>query len=443
MKCSDAAIHLWGRRIGAVSWDRGRETGVFQYDRDFAREGVEVAPMTMPLREAPYAFPGLDHYTFKRLPGLLADCLPDAFGNHIVHTWADLADSISAPVGRLRHVGARGIGAIEITPAVEQPCLDGAVNIARMVELINLGPAHRAMPDGSIESADIDRLLAACTAVGGARAKALVTFNRDTGEFRAGDRNGTGGFEPWILKFDGIYPKAARGQANEKGYGKIEYAYHTMAAEAGIDMAECRLHHEGGRSHFMTRRFDRAEDGQKLHMQSLAAMLHCSYSHPGATGYEQAMALIKQFRMGDEAAEQQFRRAVFNITARNQDDHVKNISFLMGQDGRWRLSPAYDVIHSYNPHAGWTRTHQMSLAGKCLGFEHDDLLRFGHTSGISVVRSRRMIDQVFAAVENWPAHAEKAGVDEREIAHIADTHRLNALTGPSRATLAAAAAPGS
>ena len=231
------------------------------------------------------------------------------------------------------------------------------------------------------------------------------------------------GYEHWLLKFDGVSNNRDRELADPQGFGKIEYAYHLMATEAGIDMSECRLHHEGGRSHFMTRRFDRDGRGRKIHMQSLGAMQHFDFNDPASHSYEQAVLTIRELGLGMDVVEQQCRRAVFNVVARNQDDHVKNISFLMDRSGSWQLSPAYDVAYSYNPQGSWTRDHQMSLAGKRNGFAHDDLMDFASNAGLKPARARQAVGEVVDSVEKWQGHAEKAGVEPSDIARIEKTFR--------------------
>ena len=435
---TDASVNLWGRRIGAVSWDPERGCGVFQYDPRFAAAGIELAPFVMPAREAPYAFPALGREAFKGLPGLLADALPDKFGNRLIDVWLATSgrslDTFS-PVDRLCYIGLRGMGALEFKPAIPRTVRHGKVEIAPLADLAHRIVAYHAQLHGKLGGVDdqaaIEDILTVGTSPGGARAKGVLAWNRHTGEFRSGQVDSKMGFEHWILKFDGVRYQSDWELADPQGYGKIEYAYHRMAQDAGVIMSECRLHHEGGRSHFMTRRFDRDEAGRKLHMQSLGALRHFDYNQPGAYAYEQAMDTIYKLGLGMAALEQQYRRTVFNIVARNQDDHVKNISFLMGRDGKWRLSPAYDVVYSYNPDGIWTGKHQMSVVGKRDNFEHKDLLRFAEISGIRRAAAGRSIDEVATVVANWPQYAAEAGVPQNDIRRIGATHRTAAMAATS------------
>ncbi|MDE2943495.1 MAG: type II toxin-antitoxin system HipA family toxin [Gemmatimonadota bacterium] len=427
---TDASVNLWGRQIGAVSWDAERGVGVFQYDPAFLSAGIEVAPLAMPVRETPYAFPALRD-AFRGLPGLLADALPDSFGHRLIDVW--LAETGRRPedfnpVDRLCYIGKRGVGALEFEPALRSG-RGSEVEIAQLVDLANRvldergRLAGRLGSDGDGEA--LEDILRVGTSAGGARAKAVLAWNPKTGEFRSGQVDVEAGFEHWILKFDGVANNRDRELADPLGYGRIEYAYHLMAREAGIEMSECHLHREAGRSHFMTRRFDRDAKGRKIHMQSLAALRHFDYNLPNAYAYEQAVETIRRLGLGMAVVEEQYRRAVFNVVARNQDDHVKNIAFLMNRNGTWRLSPAYDIAYAYNPRGRWTGRHQMSMAGKRDGFERADLLKFGETSGLRIPAASRVIDRVLAAVGNWWRFASEAGVEERDAGRIAKTHRLD------------------
>lgn len=270
----------------------------------------------------------------------------------------------------------------------------------------------------------LEDILNVGTSAGGARAKAVLAWNRESGEFRSGQVKVDEGYEHWLLKFDGVSNNRDKELADPQGFGKIEYAYHLMALEAGIDISECRLHHEGGRSHFMTRRFDRDGQGRKIHMQSLGAMQHFDFNDPVSYSYEQAILTIQDLRLGMDVVEQQYKRAVFNVVARNKDDHVKNISFLMDKSGSWQLSPAYDLAYSYNPSGSWTRNHQMSMAGKRNEFSHDDLMVFASNAGLKPARARQAIEEVAASVEKWRSHAEKADVEPSDVTRIQKTFRM-------------------
>ena len=431
-RMTDANVILWGRRIGAVSWDETRALGVFQYDPAFLNAGIEVAPLTMPARETPYEFPALNKESFKGLPGMLADALPDRFGNRLINAWlAETGKSSEAfnPVDRLCYIGRRGIGALEFEPALRRQTRAKTLEVARLVDLANLVLDERAnlagRLDGENDAESLEDILSVGTSAGGARAKAVLAWNPKTGEFRSGQLDADKGFQHWLLKFDGISNNRDKELADPQGYGKIEYAYACMAHAAGITMSKCRLHHEGGRSHFMTKRFDRDDAGRKIHMQSLGAMQHFDFNDPSAYSYEQAVMTIRDLDLGMVAVEEQFRRAVFNVIARNQDDHVKNISFLMDRSGKWSLSPAYDVAYAYNPSGTWTGAHQMSLAGRRDGFERDDILQFAASVGVKKRRALEILDKASASVRDWGKHAETAEVPPRDVARVEKAFRSN------------------
>jgi len=430
---NDARVILWGSVIGAVTWLEDREIGVFQYAPDFLRSGIQLSPLMMPLGEFPYEFPALARNTFKGLPGLVADSLPDKYGNAIIDAWlasqGRIAESFH-PVERLCYVGTRGMGALEYQPAtLGPPVSKRSVEVASLVDLANRILAERAR-FGGIFSGDDDReaindILRVGTSAGGARAKAILAWNKETNEFRSGQVDAAEGFEYWIMKFDGITSSNDAEVATPKGYGKIEYAYHLMAVEAGIEMTTCRLHHEGGRSHFMTKRFDRSANGRKLHMQSLGAIAHYDYRQPASYSHEQAIQVIRRMGLSRKDMDQQVLRAIFNIVARNCDDHVKNMAFLMNRRGEWRLSPAFDISYAWNPSGEWTSQHQMSVNGKRDGFEREDLISLAKAADIKKARAEQMIQRVIEVVRRWSDFAGKAGVNDEQIMKIQASHRTS------------------
>ena len=420
---NDARVMLWGSLIGAVTWLEDREIGVFQYSPDFLRSGIELAPIAMPLAEFPYEFPALARNTFKGLPGLLADALPDKYGNAIIDAWLASQGRTATsfhPVERLCYIGSRGMGALEFEPAIfSPPSSKRAVEVGNLVDLANRILNDRASL-GGVFSGDDDReaindILRVGTSAGGARAKAILAWNPETNEFRSGQVDAEQGFEHWIMKFDGVSSTRDSEIASPMGYGRIEYAYHLMAREAGIEMTPCRLHQEGGRSHFMTKRFDRTARGGKLHMQSLGAMAHFDYRQPASYSYEQAIQVIQRLGLSRKDMQQQVLRAFFNVVGRNCDDHVKNIAFLMDRRGEWSLSPAFDVSYAWNPTGEWTSRHQMSINGKREGFERADLLALASTAGIKRMRANQMLERVIEAVRRWPDFAGEAGVPDRRV----------------------------
>lgn len=429
-----AEVRLWGRTIGAVALEDGADVASFEYDPAFVRSGIEVSPLTMPLARHVYSFPALARETFQGLPGLLADSLPDRFGNVLINAW--LATQGRSPasfnaVERLCYTGMRGMGALEYAPVLgpHRARHSKPVEIDKLVELASEILTHRHNlqtsfgDNGSREEALRD-ILRVGTSAGGARAKAVIAWNPRTDEVRSGQIKADPGFEHWLLKFDGVSGNKDKEMEDPKGYGAIEYAYYRMATAAGITMSPCRLLEENGRRHFMTKRFDRQADGGKLHMQSLGALAHFDYNLAGAYAYEQALLVIRQLGLPMSTIEEQFRRMTFNIVARNQDDHVKNIAFLMDKTGRWSLAPAFDVTYSFQPSGKWTSQHQMTLNGKRDGFTLEDFRACAETVSMKRGRVEAIIEEVRRVVSRWPQFAQEAGVSADWQDKIARTLRL-------------------
>ncbi|MBN2319125.1 MAG: type II toxin-antitoxin system HipA family toxin [Acidobacteria bacterium] len=428
-----AAVKLWGSTIGAVALEEGADTAVFEYSRDFLQSGIEVAPLTMPLSDRIYRFPSLPARTFHGLPGLLADSLPDRFGNALINAWlatqGRTPESFNA-VERLCYTGVRGMGALEYEPATgprprktTQIQVDMLVDLAS--EILSRRSDIRISFEGNIRKKALQDILRVGTSAGGARAKAVIAWNPSTHEVRSGQVASGEGFEYWILKFDGVRGNKDKELEDPKGYGAIEYAYSKMAGDAGIKISACRLLEENGRRHFMTRRFDRLANGGKLHMQSLGALAHFDYNMSGSYGYEQALMVIRQLGLSMDTVEEMFRRMVFNIIGRNQDDHVKNIAFLMDRRGQWSLAPAYDITFSFNPFGKWTVSHQMTLNGKQDNFTLDDFKACAKSASMKKGRAESIIEEVQRVVAGWRDYAEAAGVSPDQMQHIQSTLLLD------------------
>jgi serine/threonine-protein kinase HipA len=428
-----AEVRLWGRTIGALSLAEGRDVAAFQFDPEFARSGIEVAPLVMPLSERVYEFPGLSRESFHGLPGMLADALPDRFGHALIDAW--LATQGRSPesfnaIERLCYMGTRGIGALEFRPTTgPQQRKSHELDVDALVQLASEVLTHRGNLRGYFNESGrehaLREILGVGTSAGGARAKAVIAWNPATNEVRSGQVPAGEGFEYWLLKFDGVAGNKDKELDDPMGYGAIEYAYHRMALAAGITMNECRLFEENGRRHFMTRRFDRLAGGEKLHMQSLGAIAHLDFNQAGAHGYEQAMQVIRELKLGPGAVEEQFRRMAFNIVARNQDDHVKNIAFLMDKSGAWSLAPAFDLTYSHNPAGAWTATHQMTMNGKRDGFAHEDFVECGKVALMKRGRAAAILDEVQAAVMRWPEFAAEARLSNEWTQRIGAEHRTH------------------
>ena len=426
-----ATVNLWGNRVGAVALDEFNN-GIFEFDPEFLKTGLDIAPVTMPLEKARqdsrHSFPGLRPETFKHLPGLLADSLPDKFGQALVDTW--LARQGRGPedfsiIERLCYTGTRAMGALEFQPSSTSH-LEQAVdiNLDQMVSLVREVFKHRNGLDATLTNDDevnqgaLLNILIVGTSAGGARAKAVIAFDEKSGQVMSGQTDAPRGFEHWLLKFDGAKDIEF---GETEGFGRIEYGYYLMAMDAGINMTNCRLLEENGRAHFMTRRFDRV-DGKKLHLQSLCAIAHYDFNMPGAYGYEQALMIMRKIRISRKEQLELYRRMVFNVIARNQDDHTKNIAFLMDQKGEWSLSPAFDMTYSYNPGGEWTHQHQMSINNKRDQITREDLLAVAQVSDLK--HASKIIDEVKAAVQNWPHYANQARLDKKRTEAIKKQHRI-------------------
>jgi serine/threonine-protein kinase HipA len=387
----------------------------------------------MPKSNSIYEFPGnrsrnTEDDAFNGLPGMLADSIPDKFGNALIDRWLasqGREPGSMNPVERLCYVGKRGMGALEYEPALRKKSNRAvSVDIPLLVELANEVVNQRSGLGGKLDQsqADLEEILRVGTSAGGARAKAVLAWNQETGEFKSGQLDAPPGFEHWLLKFDGVTDAGDREISDPKDYGRIEYAYYLMAVDCGIRMMPCRLHEENGRAHFMTKRFDRIGDA-KRHVQSLCALTHYDFNKARAYSYEQAVQVCRRLQLKAADIEQQVRRAFFNILARNQDDHTKNIAFIMDKAGAWSLSPAFDVAYAYNPEKFWTREHQMSLNEKTDAFSSDDLLSFARFAGLKTPRAKQVLKEISTSVSDWHVFAEQANVPSHKTARIRNAHR--------------------
>ena len=417
-----AEVYLWGTRIGIIHQDIAKSYASFEYDKDFIKSGIEVAPLRMPLAGNIYEFPGMVGEPFYGMPGLVADSLPDKFGNAVIEQWLmSLGKSLSdfTAIDRLCYTGKRGMGALEYVPAsTDIKDIDENINVKEMVKFASDILANRE--DISLKADDnltYAQLVQVGSSAGGARARAVIAWNEETNEVRSGQTKVGAGYDYWLMKFDNVSKNGDHGLEDKPEYTLIEYAYYLMAKKAGITMNECRIYENEGDHHFMTKRFDRV-DGKKLHMQSLGALAHISYQEPGVCGYELAAMYMKELGISYKEIEQFYRRMVFNCLAVNQDDHVKNISFIMDRTGKWSLSPAYDITFSYNPTNKWLRAHQMSVNGKTLGIGYPDLMEAGNKMGIKARRCSNIISEVEAAIAEFQVIANQVHIEEKTFEYI-------------------------
>ena len=406
-----AKVNMFGIPVGTFRWDEQYEIVRFEYDRSFVGRGLEPSPLMMPVREGRvYSFANLGKDTFNGLPGLLADALPDTYGRALFDRWLALTGRTSGnPIETLCFLGKRCMGALEFEPALDVGYdVHEKFEIDTLVEVAKDALAQKSSFGVNLnddKKAAIAEILRLGTSAGGQRAKAIIAYNPATGEVRSGQVEAPEGFDYYLIKLDGVSAQA--GFKATENYGRLEYSFYQLARACGIEMTECMLIEDNGRAHFMTKRFDR-EDGKKIHMQTLCGMAHYDFRLRRAYSYEQAFNVMRALRLPYSAAKEMFRRMVFNVVVRNQDDHTKNISFLMGEDGIWRLSPAYDMGYAYNPQGGWTSTHQMSINGKFDDITRKDLLVFATLNNIKEAES--IINEVCEMASRWTEMAKDCDV---------------------------------
>ena len=414
-----AFINIWNQRVGAIAWDSDTGVGSFEYDRTFFKNSWNLSPIKMSIENSNrriFTFSELrDIKTFRGLPGLLADVLPDKYGNALINTWlarnGRASDSLN-PVETLCFIGQRGMGALEFEPVTQKtPNTSSKIEINSLVEIAEKILAGRkdfsATLEPNEEKALLD-ILKIGTSAGGARAKAVIAYNPKTNEVRSGQADAPKGFTHWLIKFDGVTDKQFGASS---GYGRVEMAYYLMAKNAGIEMTECRLFEENGRAHFMTKRFDRELGKDKLHVQSFCAMQHYDFNEVNLYSYEQLFETMRMLGLPYPQAEQLYRRMVFNVMARNCDDHTKNFMFIMDKTGTWKLSPAYDVCHAYRPGSEWVNQHALSINGKRNTITKVDLLQVAKQMNIK--KAEAIIKQIADVVSNWSYYADEVKVEKK------------------------------
>ena len=416
-----AIVKIWGKEVGAVAWDENRKLASFEYTPAFKRLGWELSPLKMPLtrEQKVYSFPDIlrtkdsGYDTFKGLPGLLADVLPDRYGNELINIWLaqqGRPENSMNPVEMLCFIGERGMGALEFEPAaIKQNVNTFSIELDSLVEIagkmLSKKEAFVTNLKSDEEKAILD-IIKIGTSAGGARPKAVIAYNEKTGEIRSGQTRVPVGFEHWLIKLDGV-SDVQLGASH--GYGRVEYAYHLMAIDCGIEMTSCKLLEENGRAHFMTKRFDREGSYTKNHTQTFCAIKHYDYNRITSYSYEQLFQTMRALKLTYPEAEQMFRRMVFNVIARNCDDHTKNFSFMLKQGGRWKLAPAYDICHAYRPGSEWVSHHALSIDGRRENITRENLITIGHS--IRCKKTEAIIDEINEKIQQWNNYADKAGVE--------------------------------
>ncbi len=426
-----AFVRIWGKVVGAVAWDEDLGVASFEYDPRFKTEGIDLAPIQMPIesRQQVFSFPELralknvEFNTFKGLPGLLADVLPDNYGNQLMNVWLaqmGRAENSMNPVEQLCFIGTRGMGALEFEPTQLKPSKNTfEVEINSLVDI-----AHRILNDRDSFETNVNKdaqkavldILKIGTSAGGARPKAIIAYDKKTGQVRSGQTNAPAGFEHWMIKLDGVSDAQF---GSTKGYGRVEMAYYKMAIDCGIHMMESALIEENGRAHFLTKRFDREAGNVKHHIQTFCAMRHFDFNQVGSYSYEQLFQTMRMLRLPYPDAEQMFRRMVFNVLSRNCDDHTKNTAFRLKEGGSWELAPAYDICHAYRPDSIWVSQHALSLNGKRKDFVMDDFLTFAHAMNIK--KAKHIIAEIQDVVKQWKRYAKEAGVGQKLTKSIEET----------------------
>lgn len=410
-----AKVKMFGMNVGTVRWDSSYEVARFEYDAQFAGKGIEPSPLMMPVQQGRiYSFGNLNRETFNGLPGMLADSLPDTYGRALFDKWLTLTGrTVGNPIETLCFLGQRCMGALEFEPATGPASADMKIEIDSLVEVAKEALSKKEEFGANLDidrKAAIAEILRLGTSAGGQRAKAIIAYNKDTGEVRSGQVSAPEGFDYYLIKLDGVSAEA--GFKETENFGRLEYSFSLLAKECGIEMTDCSLIEENGRAHFLTKRFDRA-NGEKIHMQTLCGIAHYDFHFRRAYSYEQAFNVMRRLRLPYSQAEEMFLRMVFNVVIRNQDDHTKNISFLMDKTGKWTLSPAYDIGFAYNPKGSWTDTHQMSINGKFDDITRRDLLVCAAANNIK--NAAEIIDKVCETTAKWPEMAKNCGVPQEMI----------------------------
>lgn len=420
----EAKLH--GHTIGTVEWNDNKKSSTFQYNNQVL-SGVEPSPIIMP-REGGIFETNRDHKNFHNLPYLLSDSMPDDFGNVMMREWLkqkNLSIDDINPVDRLTYVGTRGMGALEYFPINHNVDNNYKVDVGELLEVAKkVLDGKKDINYGDLDKDSLSEILRIGTSVGGARAKALIAIKRDSKntieEIRPGDISQPKDYSYWLLKIDGANERSL---GESVGVGKLEFAYYKLALKAGIEISESELHEENGRFHFLTKRFDRDDSGNKIHMQTFGALAGIDFKIPKATSYENLFRVMKRLQLPYHQFEQQYRRMLFNVVARNHDDHVKNFSFLMDNKGEWRLSPAYDIGFSFSPSGAWTSEHQSSIKGKFDDFTRDDLIEFGKEFGIK--KAHKILPEIIEAVNQWPIIAKQIEIPQDRIDYINNHLRVN------------------
>ena len=418
-----AFIKIWGQTIGAVAWDESKKLASFEYEPKFKLNNIDLAPIKIPIKSKQniFSFPELrasknsEYDTFKGLPGLLADVLPDKYGNQLMNIWlaqqGRLENSMN-PIEQLCFIGTRGMGALEFEPTQLKSTKNSfQVEINSLVDIARRMLDKREKFETNLKESEkqaMMEILKIGTSAGGARPKAIIAYNKKTGQVRSGQTNAPKGFEHWLIKLDGV-SDAQFGAS--KGYARVEMAYYNMAKDCRIKMMESELLEENGRAHFMTKRFDREKDSIKHHVQTFCAMQHFDFNEVRSYSYEQLFQTMRKLHLPYPDAEQMYRRLVFNVIARNCDDHTKNFAFRLRKGANWELAPAYDICHAFSPNSIWVSQHALSVNGKRIGIAKEDLIVFAKSMNIK--KPEVTVSEINERVQHWNDYADEVNVNHQ------------------------------
>ena len=418
-----AFVKIWGQTVGAVAWDETKGLASFEYTPAFKTSNLDLAPIKMPINsnQRIFSFPELRYSknsefdTFKGLPGLLADVLPDKYGNQLINIWLaqnGRPENSMNPIEQLCFIGTRVMGALEFEPTqLKSAKRTFEVEIDSLVDIAQRMLGKRANFETNLdvdEKQAVMEILKIGTSAGGARPKAIIAYNKKTGQVRSGQTNSPAGFEHWLIKLDGV-SDAQFGES--KGYGRVEMAYYNMATDCGINMMDSELLEENGRAHFMTKRFDREKGAIKHHIQTFCALQHFDFNEVKSYSYEQLFQTMRILRLPYPDAEQMYRRMVFNVIARNCDDHTKNFAFRLKQGSNWELAPAYDICHAFRPGSIWVSQQALSINGKRIGIEKNDLINFA--KAINIKKPEAIIAEINSRIQHWNTYADEVKIPKK------------------------------
>lgn len=399
-------IFIWNKRVGALV--KTPEGIAFQYDPKFKKLGLNLSPINLPLEGKNIFINEADWKATEGIPGLIYDSLPDKFGNDLLRTYftdKGLTENDIDVFSKLQYIGTRGMGALEFSPASEIEQTEDIISLEEIEKISMLSTKGKEALKTNLEDKNaLLQILHIGTSAGGARAKALIAINKENGNIKSGQLPLGADYEYFLIKIDGANETEL---GEPSGFGRLEYTYSQMAKDCEIQMSDCSLYKD---LHFLTKRFDRDENGEKIHIHSLCGLLGLDYHKVGNYSYEHYFMAARKLGLGQDAMEEVFRRMVFNVLVHNCDDHTKNFSFMMDQKGNWSLSPAFDLCYSYDNSNEWVNGHNMRVNGKRTKITFEDLMEVGKKFNI---KKRKIIfKNIKKVVDKFPEYAHKIKVKQ-------------------------------